>query len=73
MRQTGLRLPADLDRRTREVARRSGVSQNSLIKIILAGALARESNQTPLTADELAAGEAAVASAVEHSGGEEPA
>ena len=59
---TALRLPPDLAARVRTVAARSGVSKNALIKIILAGALAREAARTPLTAEELRQAEAIVAS-----------
>ena len=59
---TALRLPPELDAQVRRVAARSGVSKNALIKIILAGALAREAARVPLTAEQLAAAEAVVAS-----------
>jgi hypothetical protein len=61
---TGLRLPEDLDAQVRRVAARSGVSKNALIKIILAGALARAAERTALTADELRQAEAVVAAAL---------
>jgi predicted DNA-binding protein len=61
---TGLRLPEDMDARIRRVAARTGVSKNALIKIILAGALAREAEQTSLTADQLRQAEAIVAAAL---------
>ena len=57
---TGLRLTKWLDDRARLVAQRTGVPRNTLIKIVLAGALAREA-QGPLAAEQLAAAEAVVA------------
>jgi hypothetical protein len=50
---TGLRLPAWLDERATLVARRTGVPRNTLIKIVLASALAQAIG--PIDPEKLAA------------------
>jgi hypothetical protein len=50
---TGLRLPAWLDERATLVARRTGVPRNTLIKIVLASALAKAIG--PIDPEKLAA------------------
>jgi Ribbon-helix-helix protein, copG family len=70
---TNLRLPASLDARVRAVARRTGVSRNDLIKVIVASALATASNppQTPLTSEQLDAATRAVAALIQPAASQE--
>jgi hypothetical protein len=59
---TNLRLPESLDQRARVIARRTGVSRNDLIKVIVASALAADLNHPrALTPEQLDAAARAVA------------